>query len=111
MNNLKNKVQLIGRLGKEPEIITFEDGNKLAKFPLATDDDYKDKDEKKVERTDWHNIVVRQKGLVKIVEEYVSKGQQVLIEGKLTNRSYEDKNGEKRYFTEVYCRELLMLSK
>ncbi|GAB5400974.1 MAG: single-stranded DNA-binding protein [Aureisphaera sp.] len=110
MNALRNKVQLIGRLGQEPEIVTFNDGNKMAKFSLATDDSYKDKDGQKVERTYWHNVVVRN-GLVNVVENYVVKGQEIAIEGKLTNRSYDDKDGNKRYVTEILCNELLMLSK
>ncbi|MEX0998274.1 MAG: single-stranded DNA-binding protein [Flavobacteriaceae bacterium] len=110
MNALRNKVQLIGRLGQEPEIINFADGNKMAKFSLATDDSYKDKDGKKVERTDWHNIVIKG-GLVKVVEGYVNKGQEIAVEGKLTTRSWEDKEGKKHYITEVICNELLMLSK
>ncbi len=110
MNALRNKVQLIGRLGQEPEIITFSDGNKMAKFSLATDDSYKDKTGQKVERTYWHNVVVKN-GLVNVVENYVVKGQEIAIEGKLTNRSYEDKDGNTRYVTEVLCNELLMLSK
>ncbi|MBB3123394.1 single-strand DNA-binding protein [Mesoflavibacter sabulilitoris] len=110
MNALKNKVQLIGRLGQDPEIVTFNDGNKMAKFSLATDDSYKDKNGNKVERAYWHNIVVKN-GLVKVVEDYVTKGQEIAIEGKLTNRTWEDKEGNKRYVTEVICNELLMLSK
>ena len=110
MNALKNKVQLIGRLGQDPEIVTFNDGNKMAKFSLATDESYKDKNGNKVERAYWHNIVVKN-GLVKVVEEYVTKGQEIAIEGKLTNRVWEDKDGNKRYVTEVICNELLMLSK
>lgn len=110
MNALKNKVQLIGRLGQDPEIVTFNDGNKMAKFSLATDDSYKDKNGNKVERAYWHNIVVKN-GLVKVVEDYVTKGQEIAIEGKLTNRTWEDKDGNKRYVTEVVCNELLMLSK
>lgn len=110
MSTLRNRVQLIGRLGQDPEIVNFDDGNKIAKFSLAVDDSYKDKNGNKVERTYWHNIVVRN-GLVKVVENYVSKGQEIAIEGKLTNRSWEDKDGNKRYFTEIICSELLMLSK
>lgn len=109
MNTLKNKVQLIGRLGQDPEIVTFNDGNKMAKFSLATDDSYKDKNGNKVERAYWHNIVVKN-GLVKVVEEYVTKGKEIAIEGKLTNRVWEDKDGNKRYITEVICNELLMLN-
>jgi len=110
MNTLRNKVQLIGRLGQDPEIITFENGNKIAKFSMATDDSYKDKTGNKVERAYWHNIVVRN-GLVKVVENYVTKGQEIAVEGKLTNRAWEDKDGMKRYTTEIVCNELLMLSK
>ena len=110
MNALRNKVQLIGRLGQDPEIISFADGNKMAKFSLATDDSYKDKNGAKVERTDWHNVVVKG-GLVTIVENYVNKGKEIAVEGKLTTRSYETKEGEKRYITEVHCNELLLLGK
>lgn len=110
MNALRNKVQLIGRLGQDPEIVNFPDGNKIAKFSMATDDSYKDKDGQKVERTYWHNVVVRG-GLVKVVENYVSKGQEIAIEGKLTNRSWDDKDGNKRYITEILCNELLLMGK
>ncbi|TXE12773.1 single-stranded DNA-binding protein [Seonamhaeicola algicola] len=110
MNALRNKVQLIGRLGQDPEIINFNDGNKMAKFTLATDDSYKDKNGNKVERAHWHNIIVKG-GLVSVVENYITKGKEIAVEGKLTNRTYETKNGEKRYITEILCNELLMLSK
>lgn len=110
MNALRNKVQLIGRLGQDPEIISFADGNKMAKFSLATDDSYKDKNGAKVERTDWHNVVVKG-NLVSVVENYVNKGKEIAVEGKLTTRSYETKEGEKRYITEVLCNELLLLGK
>ncbi|MDO5970883.1 single-stranded DNA-binding protein [Flavivirga aquimarina] len=110
MNSLRNKVQLIGRLGQDPEIITFEDGGKIAKFNLAIDDSYKDKNGNKVERTYWHPVVVKN-GLVNVVENYVTKGKEIAIEGKLTNRSWDDKDGNKRYLTEVIANELLMLSK
>ncbi len=110
MNSLRNKVQLIGRLGQDPEIITFEDGGKIARFNLATDDSYKDKNGNKVERTYWHPVVVKN-GLVKVVENYVTKGKEIAIEGKLTNRSWDDKDGKKHYVTEVVVNELLMLSK
>ncbi|MGY0390951.1 single-stranded DNA-binding protein [Bizionia sp. KMM 8389] len=110
MNTLRNKVQLIGRLGQDPEIINFEDGNKMAKFSIATDDSYKNKSGEKVERAYWHNVIVKG-GLVKVVEEYVTKGQEIAIEGKLTNRSWDDKSGNKRYTTEILCNELLMFGK
>jgi single-strand DNA-binding protein len=110
MNALRNKVQLIGRLGQDPEIINFADGNKMAKFSLATDDSYKDKDGKKVDRAYWHNIIIKG-GLVKVVENYVNKGQEIALEGKLTTRTWEDKEGNKRFITEVVCNELLLMGK
>ncbi len=110
MNSLRNKVQLIGRLGQDPEIITFDDGGKIARFNLATDDSYKDKEGNKVERTYWHPVVVKN-GLVKVVENYVTKGKEIAIEGKLTSRSWDDKEGKKHYVTEVIVNELLMLRK
>jgi single-strand DNA-binding protein len=110
MNALKNKVQLIGNLGKDPEILTLENGSKLAKFSIATSDSYKNAQGEKVEDTQWHNIVAWGK-TAEIVENYLNKGKQVAIEGKLTHRSYETKEGEKRYITEVRCNELLLLGK
>lgn len=110
MNALKNKVQLIGRLGQDPEIINFENGGKMAKFSMATDDSYKDKNGNKVERTYWHTVVAKG-NLVSVIENYVSKGKEIAVEGKLTNRSWEDKEGNKRYITEVVCHELLLLGK
>ncbi|BFP40727.1 single-stranded DNA-binding protein [Flavobacteriaceae bacterium GF1] len=110
MNALKNKVQLIGNLGQDPEVVTLENGSKLAKFSIATSDSYKNAQGEKVEDTQWHNIVAWGK-IAEIVENYLNKGKQVAIEGKLTHRSYETKEGEKRYITEVRCNELLMLGK
>ena len=110
MNTLRNKVQLIGNLGNDPEIITLESGKKLAKFTIATNESYKNASGEKVTDTQWHNIVAWGK-TVEIIEKYVTKGKEVAIEGKLTTRSYENKEGEKRYFTEVVCNELLMLGK
>jgi len=110
MNALKNKVQLIGNLGQDPEIVNLEGGKKLAKFSIATSDSYKNAQGEKVEDTQWHNIVAWGK-TAEIVENYLAKGKQVAIEGKLTHRSYETKEGEKRYITEVRCSELLMLGK
>jgi single-strand DNA-binding protein len=109
MNALRNKVQLIGRLGQTPEIINLESGRKLAKFSLATNETYRNSKGEKVDDTQWHNIVVWGK-LAGIVENYVDKGKEIAIEGKLTTRSYDDKEGNKRYITEVLCNELLLLS-
>ncbi|HZW62874.1 MAG TPA: single-stranded DNA-binding protein [Flavobacteriaceae bacterium] len=110
MNALRNKVQLIGRLGQDPEIVNLESGKKLAKFSLATNENYTNAKGEKVENTEWHNIVAWGK-TAEIIEKYVNKGQEIAIEGRLTSRSYEDKEGNKRYFTEVVCNEMLMLSK
>ncbi len=108
MKNLRNSVRLIGRVGQNPEIVKFENGGKIAKFSLATDESYKDKEGKKVDHTEWHNLVVRN-GLVKVVEEYVNKGQELCVEGSLSTRVWEDKEGKKHYFTEIIVDELLML--
>ena len=108
MNTLRNKVQLIGNLGNAPEIITLDSGKKLAKFSIATNDTYKYAQGEKVQDTQWHNIVAWNK-TAEIVEKYLDKGKEVAIEGKLTTRSYDDKDGNKRYVTEVVCNELLML--
>ena len=110
MNSLRNKVQLIGNLGNDPEIINLESGKTLAKFTIATNDSYKNSNGEKVVDTQWHNIVAWGK-TAQIIEKYVTKGKEVALEGKLTSRSYEDKEGNKRYITEVVCNELLMLGK
>jgi len=110
MSNLRNHVQLMGRLGQDPEIINLDSGKKLAKFSLATNENYTNAKGEKVENTDWHNIVVWGK-TADVVENYVTKGQEVIIGGKLTTRSYETKAGEKRYITEVVCRDLVMPQK
>ncbi|WP_353777249.1 single-stranded DNA-binding protein [Winogradskyella sp. 3972H.M.0a.05] len=108
MNTLRNKVQLIGHLGQDPEIINLDNGRTLAKFSIATNESYKNANGEKVENTYWHNIVAWGK-TAEIVEKYLAKGKEVAVEGKLTNRTYETKEGEKRYITEVVCNELLML--
>jgi single-strand DNA-binding protein len=108
MSTLRNKVQLIGNLGNNPEIITLESGKKLAKFSIATNESYKNAQGEKVTDTQWHNIVAWNK-TAEIIEKYLEKGSEVAIDGKLTSRSYETKEGEKRYITEIVCNELLML--
>ncbi|MEM9362432.1 MAG: single-stranded DNA-binding protein [Bacteroidota bacterium] len=110
MNALKNKVQLIGNLGNDPEVIILENGNKLAKFSMATNESYKNAKGERVTETQWHNVVAWGK-TAEIVENYLTKGKEVAVEGKLTSRSYETKEGEKRYITEIQCKELLMLDK
>lgn len=110
MSTLRNKVQLIGNLGNDPEIVTLESGRKLAKFSIATNDSYKNNKGERVTDTQWHNVVAWGK-TADIVEQYVAKGKEVAVEGKLTTRSWEDKEGQKRYITEVVCDELLLLGK
>ncbi|CAM1334177.1 single-stranded DNA-binding protein [Tenacibaculum aestuariivivum] len=107
MNVLKNRVQLIGNLGKDPEIITLESGKKLAKFSLATNESYKNASGEKITDTQWHNIVAWNK-TAEIIEKYITKGREVMVEGKLTSRCYETSQGEKRYITEIVVNELLM---
>lgn len=110
MNALRNKVQLIGNLGNDPEIVNLDGGSKLAKFSIATNETYKNAKGEKVTDTQWHNVVAWGK-TAEIVENYLAKGNEVAVEGKLTHRSYETKEGEKRYITEIRCNELLMLGK
>jgi single-strand DNA-binding protein len=110
MSTLRNKVQLIGHVGNDPEIKTFDGGKKLAKLNVATNESYKNDKGEKVEETQWHSLIAWGK-TADIIEKYVVKGKEIAIEGKLTHRSYEDKNGEKRYVTEVVIDELLMLGK
>jgi single-strand DNA-binding protein len=108
MNSLRNKVQLIGNLGNNPEIINLESGKKLAKFSLATNESYTNASGQKIDKVEWHNLVAWGK-TCDIIEKYLTKGKEIAIEGKLTSRSYETKEGEKRYVTEVVVNELLML--
>jgi single-strand DNA-binding protein len=109
MNAMKNRVQLIGNVGNDPEIKTLENGRKLAHVTIATNDRYTNDKGEKVEQTEWHRVTAWGK-TAEIIEKYVVKGKEVAIEGKLTHRSY-DKNGEKRYVTEVVVNEILLLSK
>jgi single-strand DNA-binding protein len=109
MNAMKNRVQLIGNVGNDPEIKTLENGRKLAHVTIATNDKYTNDKGEKIEQTEWHRVTAWGK-TAEIIEKYVVKGKEVAIEGKLTHRSY-DKNGEKRYVTEVVVSEILLLSK
>lgn len=110
MSTLRNKVQLIGNLGNDPEIITLDSGKKLAKLSIATNETYKNAQGEKVTDTQWHTVVAWNK-TAEIIEQYLQKGNEVAIEGKLTYRSYENKDGTKKYITEIVCNELLMLGK
>lgn len=108
MSNLRNKVQLIGRLGQAPEVKHLDSGKTVVNFSLATNDKYKNAKGELIENTEWHNLVAWGK-TAEIIEKYVQKGSEIAIEGKLTNRSWEDKDGNKRYTTEVLVNELLLL--
>jgi len=110
MNAMKNKVQLIGHVGQEPEIKTFDGGKKVANLTLATNEVYYKENGDKVEKTEWHKVKAWGK-TADIIEKYGTKGKEVAIEGKLTHRSYEDKNGEKRYITEIVVNEILLMGK
>ena len=102
-----NKVILVGNVGKDPEVQYIKEDVPVARFTLATSETYKDRNGEKVTNTEWHNIVVW-RGLAKVVENYVKKGSQLYIEGKISNRSYE-KDGVTKYFTEIVANSLQML--
>jgi single-strand DNA-binding protein len=108
MYALKNKVQLIGNLGNTPEVKTFESGKKVANFRMATTEIYRNAKGEKVKETQWHNLVMWGK-LAEIAEKHLTVGKEVAVEGKLVNRQYTDKDGNKKYFTEIQVNELLLL--
>lgn len=103
-----NKVILLGNLGKDPEIRHLENGRSVANFTLATSEVYKNKEGNKVTNTEWHNVVLWTP-LAEVADKYLKKGSQVYIEGKITTRSYDDKEGNKRYITEVVGREMNLI--
>ncbi len=105
--SLRNKVTLIGRTGKDVEIVQFENG-KMAKVSLATSDHYTNAMGEKVEETQWHNLVCNGK-LADIMEKYVEKGKEISVEGKIVYRNYEDKQGVKRYTTDIRVEEIVLL--
>ncbi len=105
--SLRNRVTLVGRTGKEVETVNFENG-KIAKVSLATTDYYTNGKGEKVEETQWHNLVCHGK-TADIMEKYVDKGKEIAVEGKITYRSYEDREGVKRYLTEIRVDELVLL--
>jgi single-strand DNA-binding protein len=108
MYALKNKVQLIGNLGGKPEVKKLDSGKKVATISLATSESYKNASGEKVTETQWHRLIAWGK-LADVAEKYLDKGKEIAIEGKLINRSYTDKDGKKKYVTEVQVSELLML--
>ena len=107
IQTMRNKVQLIGNLGGDPEIKTLNSGKKMAKLNIATNEIYFNDKGEKVTETQWHNLVAWNKQAEK-VEKYLTKGQELVIEGRLNNRSYEDKSGQKKYITEIVVDEFLM---
>lgn len=110
MANVRNSVTLIGNLGKDPEVRTYETGRKKATFSLATNESFRNQNGEKVQETQWHNLVVWGH-LADLASKYLRKGHEVAIEGKLVHRSYEIANGEKRYITEINVNDLVMLTK
>ena len=110
MNTLKNNVQLIGHLGKDPELKTFDSGKTKLTATLATNDYYKNKEGEKVQDTIWHNISAWGK-TAESMDKLLSKGNELAVKGKLSNRSYEDKDGNKKYITEVIVNEFVKITK
>lgn len=108
--SIKNKVQLVGNLGEAAVIKNLDEGSKVANFSLATNESYTNKEGNKVENTEWHNLVAWGK-TAEIIEKYTQKGSEIAIEGKLQSSSYETKEGEKRYKTEIRVNEVLLLGK
>jgi single-strand DNA-binding protein len=108
MKNLRNSVQLIGRLGKDPEARTFDSGTQKVSLTLATTDSYKNQKGDKVEETQWHNIVIWGKP-AETANKYLKKGNEVVIEGRLVHRSYETSAGEKKYITEINVNDFVMV--
>jgi single-strand DNA-binding protein len=110
MYALKNKVQLIGNLGNNPEVKSLDGGKKVARFNVATSESYRNTKGEKITETQWHTLVAWGK-VAEIAEKFLQKGSEVAIEGKLINRSYNDKDGNKKYITEVQVNEILMFGK
>ncbi len=108
MNSLTNKVQLIGNLGKDPEIKNLTSGKMKASFSLATSESYKNSQGEKITDTQWHNVIAWGK-LAEIAENYLQKGNRIAVEGKLVHRVYDDSEGQKKYITEVVANSLMML--
>ena len=108
MNNLRNRVNLIGNLGIDPKVTELDGGRKRVRFTLATNDFYRNTDGEKVVDTQWHNIVAWGNNAV-FAEKYLKKGMEVTVEGRLTYREYEDKKGERRFMTEVVVDRMLIL--
>ncbi len=110
MHKPNNSIRLIGNLGADPDFLELDGGRKLSKMSIATQDKYKNKEGEFVEQTEWHKVIAWGR-LADVAQKFLSKGKQVAIEGKLMHRSYEDKEGNKRYFTEILASSILMLGK
>jgi single-strand DNA-binding protein len=110
MSNTINKVILVGHLGRNPEVKTFDNGGKLANFSMATKEIWKDAKGDRQEQTEWHNIVVRKSSSLTFTEQYLKKGMLVYVEGKLRSRSYKSKTGDDRTVLEVFAEDVQLLS-
>ena len=108
MSTLRNRVQLIGRVGNDPEVKSFDGGKKLATVSIATSDSYKNEKGERVEQTEWHRVVAWGK-TAEILEQFVTKGREIAVDGKLTHRSYDDKDGVKRFMTEIVVNEIQLV--
>nr|WP_288934808.1 single-stranded DNA-binding protein [uncultured Allomuricauda sp.] len=108
MSTLRNKVQLIGNVGQDPVITDLDSGKRVARVNLATNEHYKNSQGERLTNTEWHTVIGWGK-LADIIESFVTKGKEIAVEGKLTSRSYEDKEGNKRYVTEIVASEILLL--
>jgi single-strand DNA-binding protein len=110
MRSLRNSVQLIGNLGMDPEVKEVSNGNKMARFSLATSDSYKNQKGEKVTETQWHNLIIWGKQ-AEIAEKYLKKGKQIAVEGKLETNSYDDKDGNRKFFTQIKVNDFVMFGK
>jgi len=109
MNSMRNRVQLIGNLGQDPEIKTLDSGKKVVHFTMATNEDYKNGEGQKISETTWHNITAWN-GLAETAGKHLKKGRQVAVEGRLTYRTYEDKKGVTKNITEIVLDNLVLLA-
>lgn len=105
-----NKVMLIGNLGKDPEIMHFDNGGSLVKFPIATSETYNNREGQRVTNTEWHNVVINAKGLVDVAHKYLKKGHKVYLEGRIKTRKWQDQSGADRYTTEIQANQMTMLT-
>lgn len=105
-----NKVMLIGNLGKDPEIMHFDNGGSLVKFPIATSETYTNREGQRVTNTEWHNVVINAKGLVDVAHKYLKKGHKVYLEGRIKTRKWQDQTGADRYTTEIQANQMTMLT-